>query len=83
MSESLSKTYAIPAFFGVSYLREEYQEEHTEDLRWYFNDLYKFFLYSLTKSLHDASPIHPEGGKKLLGMLEEIISVKNMIETKE
>jgi hypothetical protein len=75
------KEYNIPSFYGISYLREEYKEE--EKLEQYFNDLFKFFLYTFSNAIHRAKNIDEVERRKIITMAQEIISVKNILEEKE
>lgn len=90
--KTISKTYHLPLesyyssehlFSGVLMLREKLEVSKRDELQWYYHDLYQFFLYKLTQLTHDAKTISETDNKKMQSMLEEIVTVKNLLEEKD
>jgi hypothetical protein len=90
--KTISKTYHLPLenhysshelFSGVLMLHDKLESAKRDELQWYYHDLYQFFLYKLTHITHDANTISETDHKKMLSMLEEIMTVKNLLEEKD
>jgi hypothetical protein len=86
-----TKKYFLPLesyFFAHDYfsgmmLRENMEVTKRDELQWYYHDLYQFFLYKLTQITHDSQTISETDSKKMQSMLEEIITVKNLLQEKD
>lgn len=79
----LEANYVVGAPNGSMLLQERMEAQKRDELQWYYNDLYQYFLYKLTQATHDSTIIPDADMKKMMNMLEEILTVKNMLEGKE
>jgi hypothetical protein len=83
------RSISMPGYFTVEtleyglLLHDAKSLKRHDELRWYYNDLYQVFLYTLSTLNHEMKPIDAKEAQRLSNMLAEIISVKNMLETPE
>lgn len=59
------------------------QPGHHDHLKWYYNDLFQYFLYKLTTLTYGSVRVSEEDADQLKRMLTELIEAKNIIEGKE
>jgi hypothetical protein len=56
---------------------------HHDHLKWYYNDLFQYFLYKLMTLTYGSIKISEQETQHLIRMLTELIEAKNIIEGKE
>lgn len=74
---------AIPGYFtgseyGLALIKDEVKDTQKDELVWYFNDMYKLFLYHYANLGHENECTEKDEAR-MLAMLSELCKVKRML----
>jgi hypothetical protein len=84
-------SYYIPPHIGFASINKNdhlliydtLKPGHHDHLKWYYNDLYQYFLFKLITLTNTQAQIPDHDLKRLPQLLTELLEAKNIIEGKE